>query len=426
MSDHQIRIDITADDDASKVLDDVAEDAEKLEKLAPQVAVTADTTEAAGDIAALAGDVETLDELSPTVDVGADTSTAAGDIAALTGDVETLDKLSPTVDVVADTGTARGDIQTVADDLDTLSKQDTEILLKARIDDAKAALKDLRDDLEKTERKADDLGDEFQRAGGRIPKGQAIGDLTGPLGDVSSKASEISGVFDGLNDLTEGFAGKLGLSQGAADKLAGAVGGVGLGITAAITIWGVFKQRQEEAARKQQELIDKTKEFQDLLEDRKFEEAGQKLVDMYGDAFDAAETFGLGVQDTTKFITGQATEIPALQAQLRTLEDQYNKGEISAREYKLETYRLGAEVNKARDKYIDANGSLKDQRNRLDDVSGALRDTADDTDRVTSAQERMEKQADATKDALNRMQGALNFERAMLNFAQDLEFSGGR
>jgi len=39
MADEQIRIDITATDDASKVLEQVADDAEQLEKATPEVVV---------------------------------------------------------------------------------------------------------------------------------------------------------------------------------------------------------------------------------------------------------------------------------------------------------------------------------------------------------------------------------------------------
>ena len=106
MADEQIRIDIEAEDKASKVLTDVADDAEALEKLTPEIEVTADVDQA-----------------------------------------------------------TKG-IESVSDDARALSRQDTEILLRAKIDDAKAALKDLRDDLDRTGDKARRTSDDMDRLGG--------------------------------------------------------------------------------------------------------------------------------------------------------------------------------------------------------------------------------------------------------------------
>ena len=60
MADEQIRIDIEAEDSASKVLEQVADDAAELEKLTPEITVSADTDAATRGIEDVTDAAQTL------------------------------------------------------------------------------------------------------------------------------------------------------------------------------------------------------------------------------------------------------------------------------------------------------------------------------------------------------------------------------
>jgi hypothetical protein len=84
VADEQVRIDITATDDASKVIDDVAGETKKLEESDPTVDVGADSDAAAKALAEVKEWTKDVDALSPTVDVTVDSSKAKGGIDEIT------------------------------------------------------------------------------------------------------------------------------------------------------------------------------------------------------------------------------------------------------------------------------------------------------------------------------------------------------
>lgn len=369
MADEQIRIDITAEDDASRVVDKVADKVEDLERQSP--------TE---------------------------------------------------LEVTADTDQAERGIKDVADDAEALSRQDTEILLRAKIDDAKAGLKALRDDLDQTGDAADTTArrlDDVDRGGGSNLRGQAIADLTGPLGEASSAASDFAGVFDGIGDIAEAAAAKVGIQ---AAGMATAIGGIGVAVAGAAALWSYFGQRQAEAKRKLEELIAKHRDLRDAIEAGKFEDAAEALIEQYDKAYDAGQRLGVSVQDVTKYLTGQANEIPGWrQRQDELAEATYaaagrsEEARAAAQAEWEERQRLATELTNQRDKYVDVNGALDEQEARARDVAGALSGLATDTDRAKSAQERLERQADRTRNAIDKIEGALDMQQAFLNFQNGMQ-----
>ena len=362
--DEQIRIDVTAQDDASQVLDDVAESAEQLEKLTPEIAVGADTD------------------------------------------------------------AAKRGIEEVTDAAKELSRQDTEILLRARIDDAKGALKALRDDLDQTgdqaRRTADDLDRVGSGGGGLSTRGNAIADLTGPLGDASGAASDFAGVFDGLGDIADDVAGKVGVS---AATMSTAIGGIGIAVAAAAAVWTLYRQRQEEARRKQAELIEGQRKLNDAVREGKGAEAVEALTETYKAAFDAADRLGVSAGDLTKYLTGQTDALPTLVGKLEELKAQYRDSDDLSGKQKVQLLNLilaydelvGA-IDGSRDAYVQANGAIKEQDARTREVARALGITARETDNVTSANERAESQAKRTADAFDRIETALDINQAALDF----------
>ena len=347
MADEQIRIDIVAEDDASKVIDDVAEDAENLEKLTPEVTVTADTDQA-----------------------------------------------------------ERG-IKDVSEDADALARKDAEILLRAKIDDAKAALKSIRDDLDQTGDRARDTAQDLDKIGGGgdlKTRGNAIADLTGPLGDASGAASDFAGVFDGIGDIAEDVAGKVGLN---AAVMSTAIGGIGIAVAAGAAAWTLFRQNQEKAKARQKELVEGQREINDALKDADIEAAARKFEELYKGPLNAAESLGVTTRQMTEYITGQSD---AVQTNLDLWK---------------ETGGLQKEAAEAiegnRQAYQDTNGTIAEQDQRLRDVAGAMSAMATDTDKAVTAQEKLERQADRTRNSLDRIEGALDMQQAFLNFQTGMQ-----
>lgn len=372
MADEQIRIDITAEDDASKVLEDVADEAEDLERLDPELVVRADTDAA-----------------------------------------------------------ERG-IENVTDAARTLSRQDTEIVLRARIDDAKGQLAAFRAELdqtgekaEETARKLDKVGDDS--GGGLKTRGNAIADLTGPLGEASSAASDFAGVFDGIGDIAEDVAGKVGLNAAA---MSTAIGGIGIAVAAGAAAWSYFSQKAAEARKKQEEITKAARDIRDAIKQGNYESAAEGLIKSYGDAYDAARKLGIGTDEVTSFIRAQSDAMPTWvaareQMNAKTLEayDASQQVQEAVRQEVLGNEDLVRVIYQARDANVAANGTAEEQEALLRDVTGALKGTAKAHDDNTRAMERADRQARITADGLEEIEGALDIEQAALDFRQKLDYS---
>ena len=370
MADEKIRIDIDAEDDASKVLDDVAASAEKLEKLTPEITVGADTDKA-----------------------------------------------------------KRG-LQEVLDDAERLGRSDQEIVLKARIDDAKAGLKALRDDLDQTGDQARRTGEQLDRIGGDgdgglRTRGNAIADLTGPLGDASGAASDFAGVFDGLGDIAEDVAGRVGVSTAA---MSTAIGGIGIAVAAAAAVWTLYRQRQDEARKRQEELVKGQRELNTAIREGNAEAAAKQLTEMYDDAYKAAERLGVNVSDVTRYITGQSDAIPTLigrhddlRRQLEGIQTTSGPTRDALAALVLQYDDLVGRIDGARQSYTDANGSIEEQDQKLANVAQALGLAKSATEDVTRANERAERQARLTAAGFDRISGALDIEQAAINFRSKLD-----
>ena len=371
MADEQIRIDVTAEDDASKVLEGVADEAEKLERLEPKVEVSADTAKA---------------------EAGIEDVTAA----------------------------AR-----------ELSRQDTEIVLRARVDDAKGALASFRAELDQTGEKAEETARKLDRVGddggGLKTRGNAIADLTGPLGEASSAASDFAGVFDGIGDIAEDVAGKVGLNAAA---MSTAIGGIGIAVAAGAAAWSYFSQRAAEAKRKQEEIVREAQKIRDAIKQGNYESAAEALVAQYGKAYDAARQLGLGVDEVTSFLRGQADAMPGWAAARDVLNqkvlDSYDTSKANqdaVRQEVLAQEDLVRVIYEARDANVAANGTAAEQEQLVREVTGALGGAASAHDKNTRAMERADRQARITADGLDGIQDALDIEQAALDFRQKLDYS---
>ena len=371
-------------------------------------------------------DAEKIEDAKPELEIGADADEATKAIEGVSDDAQALDDLSPEVTVTAD-DKASADIKNVRDEAEELSRADTEIVLRAKIDAAKAELASLQAELRATGDRADETNrqlDRVTRDSGPGLRGNAIADLTGPLGEASGAASDFAGVFDGLGDISESVAEKVGVS---AATMSSAITGIGVGVASAAALWTLYRQRQEAARQKQEQLNKGQREFNQLIREGDYTAAAKKLTENYEDAYDAARKAGIPIRDLTAYITGQANEIPALTQRTEELAaardnfassgktvDELNKEELALRD-------LSDSLNGARQDYDDTNGSINEQNSELHQVEGALRGAKRETEQFATAQDRADAAVDRLREGLDALRGPLDIEQAALDFQSAFE-----
>lgn len=101
MPDEQVRIDIVADDHASKPIDAIAKKVDQLDDPV-RIPIDADTKEAERDVAGLLKKVDGLARDPASILLATNAAKIAGDIADLIGDLDRLDANDPTVEVKVD------------------------------------------------------------------------------------------------------------------------------------------------------------------------------------------------------------------------------------------------------------------------------------------------------------------------------------
>lgn len=367
--DEQVRIDLVAQDKASDTIDDVADAVERLEDAKPEVVVTADTDQA---------------------------ERAIGD---------------------------------VVDEARALSRTDAELVLRARADAARAELKALQDELRQTGERAEDTARKLDRVdgdggGGLRTRGNAISDLTGPLGEASSAASDFAGVFDGLGDIAEDAAGKFGLSAGASQVLSSAVGGLGIAVAAGAAAWTLFRQRQEDAKRKTQEMTDAQLKLNDAIQAGNREAAVTNFEQLYGKGLDAARELGVTTKDFVDYLRGVSNELPGVESRLAA----YNRAAEASRD--IHTGQLNPALanaaaayenltfvaEDARKRYDELNGSGAEQTRRQQEIAAALGVTTRELDKGTRAASNMRTEADNLSRELQRLTDRLDMSRAIEDF----------
>lgn len=333
------------------------------------------------------------------------------DVAA---EADKLEKLSPEVEVTADTAAATTDIADVADAAGRLSHDDTVLVIKAKIDQAKGDLKALQTELDQTGDKAVETTaklDKVDGGGGTGLRGNAISDLTGPLGDASSAASDFGGVMDGLADTVQGVATKLGASSEQAEKLGSVVGGLGFVVAGAAAAWTLYKQHQDEAKRKTQEMIDKQRELIGLISDGNREAAATKFADMYQDAIDAGRTLGLTTRDIVEHITGQKDALVEVQKWI---------GNAYAGDTLNKVINATNTIEDQRKKWLETNDVLEDttkKNGEIADALGILKPALKETGTAgTKMGDAVAAGADHAAEGMQRLNDKLDAKRAIEDF----------
>lgn len=436
-SNEQVRIDLEAKDNASKTIDHVADAVDDLEHADPEITIgaTDDASRLIGKVADAAGE---LDKADPEITIAAQDHASAA---------------------IAD----------VRADAAELGRVDTELVLKARVDAAKADLKSLRDDLEQTGDRADDTArqlDKVDSGGGSGLRGNAIADLTGPLGSASSAASDFAGVFDGLGDIAGATAEKLGASSATAGKVASALGGLGVAVAVGAAAWSLWNERQEKAAQRIEETRAAYAKLQGAIAKGDIREAAKEFLDLHKEAIDAGRGIGSSTDELVNFIDGVGRTDPKLEQMARRLAE-LNAATADHAHHTVEELnvleRERAELAKsigplvaARDAHRDNAGAYTDEEKAINDTAAALanhtegmgtstrsyelvtraiqratdeqRESERATDSASDSQEEFarrlhesEAKTHALETALESMRGQLDTEQALLTFTTNFQ-----
>jgi len=238
-------------------------------------------------------------------------------------DAKAIEKADPELQITADADQAKADIATTTEAAQALSREDVVITIKAQIDAAKADLDRLQTALRETGEAAEDTDRKLGRIDNAAPggnlRGNAIADLTGPLGEASGAASDFAGVFDGLGDIAGETASKLGLSAGAASTVAGAITGLGVVVAAGAAVWSIWSAKQKEAEARAKEHKKAVDDLATSIRKGDREAAVANFHKLYDDAIASAEKFGLKQQDIVRFLSGETDAIPGLTAKWQEL-----------------------------------------------------------------------------------------------------------
>jgi hypothetical protein len=246
----------------------------------------------------------------------------------------------------------------------------------------------------------DNVDQAARRAGSGARVGtQAVSDLTGPLGDASSNASEMGQAVEGLGQFVEAAAGKMGLSEEAAAGLSAGLGVAAIAVAAGAALWSLWKEKSEEARRAAEKMADVQRD----LADGKFAEAASKLVEQYGDLFESANTAGIGSATLTRALLGNKTAADDVATALQS-----DRGEFIGVATQAEV--LAGKIDDAGSAFRSAGEKIDVTKNRTDEIERVLRDAggaADDT--ATSVGN--------LKDKFDQLNGSIDVKQTALDVA---------
>lgn len=227
------------------------------------------------------------------------------------------------ISVEVDTGRSQGELGKLEDAsrdaggaLDALEKKaqglDATVTVDVELDKAKA-------------RAASDALEDIDRKGRGVADGvgfsnSALRDLTGPLGDAVGPAGDLGDAFEGLGDIVGGLAGKFGASADTIGKLTGALAGVGVVVAAGVAAWGLYQKSQQKAREEAEALL----EVQELLAQKKYTDAAEKLAEQYRGTIGALEDLGFTSGQFFDELRGGGSILDDLRGRLRSYDEQIN------------------------------------------------------------------------------------------------------
>ena len=202
----------------------------------------------------------------------------------------------------------------------------------------------------------------------------AISDLTGPLGDASSKAGEMGQAVEGLSGIVEAMAGKMGLSESATAKMTAALGVASVAVAVAAAAWALYKSDQDKA----REAAEKMRDVQEKLADKKYEEAAAALVELNTKLYDRAAAAGISVETLTGALLGHKDAADKVNEALAGTERMFKNLPTDAE-------ILNADIDKASVAFQTAGEQLDTFNTRQNAVTTALGGTTQAAEDATTA-----------------------------------------
>lgn len=307
----EIRIDVTADDQASEVLEDVAQAVEKISDEEATVEVEADTREALSRIEAFAREVEDLTDDARELRIEFRAQTIRREITSALRDLERLEDPILIEARTEDLERAQKDLRDLAELADQKYEIEIDADPKRTAQRAAGDLEDLRGRGEGLQSAipairgfGDELGGTAQTAG---IASQAVADL----GDFALIAGER---FAGAGTKTAEWATKIGTGLGAIG-LAGAFAGIAVQLTTKV-LPAVYDwiTGAEDATKKTEELRDATEDAARALAAGRYRDAVAAIVEGNQELFDSAAEAGVAQEDLLQIIlgVGSSSELSAL------------------------------------------------------------------------------------------------------------------
>jgi len=283
---HELGIKFTSDgaDKVEKQIEDIADAAEKLDGEI-EVEVNADTREAETRIQRFEREVDGLTDDARELRVEFRSQQIQKDIKKT---LRELEKLEDPVDIEAKTGDLERAQQDLKD-LAELAERKYEIEIDA---DPKRTAKRAAGEME-------GLNETSQRGIG------VLRGFTDELGETAQAGGVAGAAFVDAGEAVEIFGAKAGLSPEVLGKVGGALGGLGLAVTAGSVAWGLFNKAQKEAEKRAKALLD----VQEDLSEQKYTEAAETLADTYDGLFTKAADEGLTYAQTLAYITGASDDL---------------------------------------------------------------------------------------------------------------------
>ena len=181
MAGREVNFDIVAKDKASDVLDDVAKEAAKVEKLDPTVDVKADSSDAKHTLDGMTDQLDKLTDADKIVVLALRAGAAKAELTDLATDLATIDSSSPDVDVKFD---RYAEVSGQLDQLETKMRDIADTSIDPDVDGkAKARFADVSNEAGKAgdavhSMAGNAIGDFAATTTGIGPLGEAIGQLT--------------------------------------------------------------------------------------------------------------------------------------------------------------------------------------------------------------------------------------------------------
>lgn len=332
---------------------------------------------------------------------------------------ERLERLDPEVEVGADTAKAEQAIDALATDARELSRVDAEIVARAKVDDARAELKQLQREMAET---ADTARRELGQIDvtpaadglGRVADegGRARSAMANMGGNVASELGAIGGAggiaAQGLGELAEAAA-EGELSMGALAKVAGPMAALAVGVE----LVNRQMERQRERARAAKEQI---RSFTDAIRDggdavaayrQQLESTGElKLPSLFGDAEDISDELGRAGVSVEQF----GTAVQGGRKEMFALIEAMKAAGVGGRDLEEITEALII----GQDLYVQSTDRAKVITELLGDAADVTAEKfkrkAKATGEATDELEDLEDQVDDTKEAFDRLRDSLDYD----------------